>query len=488
VVFANLNSLLPFLETALLSKGDAEGRGIEPLNEAENLSLVLAVLVGSGLAFRVSSAPDDRFQLIHDYLVSFIRKKYVYGIAEELRLTREQLQLALAAKDQELKRAEIAEIEAMSISCEAYWLANKHLEAMIAGVKAAKRIFDPDIRKIIPNYTKGRTFGRLWEVLYSIHESNRLKGHSSTVWSVAFSSDGKTIASGSADSTIKLWNLEGKELWTLTGHSKGVLSIAFSPDRKTIASGSYDNTIKLWNLEGKELRTLSGHSNRVRSIAFSPDGKTVASSSDDKTIKLWNMKGKELWTLLGDSYGVNSVAFSPDGTTIASGSDDKTIKLWNLKGKELRMLSGHSNRVLSVAFSPDGTTIASGSEDKTIKLWNLDGKELRMLSGHSHRVRSVAFSPDGKTVASGSEDKTIKLWNLDGKELLTLTGHRKGVLSVAFSPDGKTIASGSDDKSIKLWDIDPELAISEACDWLRPYLTNNPNVSESDRQLLGSKK
>jgi WD40 repeat protein len=118
----------------------------------------------------------------------------------------------------------------------------------------------------------------------------------------------------------------------------------------------------------------------------------------------------------------------------------------------------------------------------------LEGKELRTFTGHSNWVSSVAFAPDGKTIASGSSDNTIKLWNLEGKELRTFMGHSNWVLSVAFSPDGKTIASGSYDNSIKLWDIDPELAISEACDWLRPYLTNNPNVSESDRQLLEIKK
>ena len=444
-----------------LSKGDAEGRGIEPLNEAENLSLVLAVLVGSGLAFRVSSSPDDRFQLIHDYLVSFIRKKYVFGMAEELRMTKEQLRsaleakdLALEAKEKELQRAEIAEIEALSISCEAYWLANKELEAMVAGLRAARRIFNPDIRKIVPNYTKGRTFGRLWEVISNIHEANRIEGHSNGVRSVAFSPDGKTIASGSDDNSIKLWNLEGKELCTFTGHSNGVLSVAFSPDGKTIASGSGDSIIKLWNLEGKELCTLTGHSGVVISIAFSPDGKTIASGSDDYTIKLWNLEGKELLTLTGHSNWVNSIAFSPDGKTIASSSDDHTIKLWNLEGEELLTLTGHSYGVLSVAFSPDGKTITSGSYDKTIKLWNLEGEELRTLTGHSYGVLSVAFSPDGKTIASGGYDKTIKLWNLEGKELLTLMGHNNLVMSVAFSPDGKTIASGSFDKTIKLWNLE----------------------------------
>jgi WD40 repeat protein/ABC-type dipeptide/oligopeptide/nickel transport system ATPase subunit len=437
-----------------LSKGDAEGRGIEPLNEAENLSLVLAVLVGSGLAFRVSSSPDDRFQLIHDYLVSFIRKKYVFGMAEELRMTKEQLRSALEAKEKELQRAEIAEIEAVSVTCEAYWLAHKELDAMVAGLRAAKRIFDPDIRKIVPNYVEGRTFGRLWEVIYNVHESNRLEGHSNEVLSIAFSPDGAIIASGGNDSTIKLWSLHGEQLLTLTGHSNGVLSVAFSFDGAIIASGSSDSTIKLWDLEGKQLLTFTGHSKEVLSVAFSPDGKTIASGSSDSTIKLWDLEGKELWTLTGHRNGVNSVAFSPDGKTIASGSSDCTIKLWNLRGKHLRTLNGHNTRILNVAFSPDGETITSGSSDSNIKLWSLDGKLLLTFTGDSNRALSIAFSSNGRIIASGGSDSNIKLWNLDGKPLHTLKGHNNGILSVAFSPDNKNIVSGSVDHTIKLWNLD----------------------------------
>ncbi|MFN5396885.1 MAG: eIF2A-related protein [Pseudanabaena sp.] len=447
-----LDSLGSIDKSVPLSKGDAEGRGSEPLNEAENLSLVLAVLVGSGLAFRVSSSPDDRFQLIHDYLVSFIRKKYVFGMAEELRMTKEYLRSALAEKKKELQRAEIAEIEALSISCEAYWLANKELEAMIAGVKAVKRILKSDISNKLSYYVKNKAFGRLWEVIYDIREFNCLEKHSSEVRSLAFSPDGKTIVSGSFDNTLRLWNVEGKELLTIKGHSKWVTSVAFSPDGKIIASGSFDNMIKLWSLEGKELATFYGHSDVVWSVAFSNDGKTIASGSADNTIKLWNLEGKNLHTLSSHSSVVRSVSFSPDGKIIASGSFDNTIKLWNLQGKKLRTFKVDSG-VRSVSFSPDGKIIASGNADNTIRLWDLEGKKLLTLAGHRNRVRVVAFSPKNEMIASGSIDNTIKVWNLDGKELLTLTGHVQGVSSVVFSPDGKMIASGSADHTIKLWNL-----------------------------------
>ncbi|MBC5797544.1 trypsin-like peptidase domain-containing protein [Sphaerospermopsis sp. LEGE 00249] len=286
---------------------------------------------------------------------------------------------------------------------------------------------------------------------------NTLTGHSSLVRSVAFSPDGQTLASGSYDNTIKLWDVAtGKSIATLTGHSYLVNSVAFSPDGKTLASGSGDDTIKLWDVAtGKSIATLTGHSEWVNSVAFSPDGKTLASGSLDNTIKLWDVAtGKSIATLTGHSSRVISVAFSPDGKTLASGSFDNTIKLWDVPtGKSIATLTGHSDGVSSVAFSPDGKTLASGSFDNTIKLWDVaTGREIATLTGHSTLVISVAFSPDGKTLAFGSHDNTIKLWDVaTGKSIATLTGHSESVYSVAFSPDGKTLVSGSGDGTIKIW-------------------------------------
>ncbi|BAY29832.1 protein kinase [Nostoc carneum NIES-2107] len=284
-----------------------------------------------------------------------------------------------------------------------------------------------------------------------------LTGHSNWVTSVAISPDGKTLASGSHDKTIKLWNLAtGKLIRTLTGHSGWIHSVAFSRDGNILASGSEDKTIKLWNLvTGEQIGTLTGHSNWVNSVAFSRDGKTLASGSEDTTIKLWNLAtGKQIRTLTGHSGWIHSVAISQDGKTLASGSEDTTIKLWNLAtGEQIRTLSGHSNRVTSVAISPDGKTLVSGSWDKTIKLWNLaTGEQIRTFTGHSGYVFSVAISPDGKTLASSSDDLTIKLWNLaTGEENRTLTRNSGSVISVAFSPDGKTVVSNSGDNTIKIW-------------------------------------
>jgi WD40 repeat protein len=280
-----------------------------------------------------------------------------------------------------------------------------------------------------------------------------------SVNSVAFSPDGRLLASGSNDTTIKLWDVAtGREVRTLTGHMLEVTSVAFSPDGRLLASGSCDYTIKLWEVaSGREVRTLTGHGGSVRSVAFSPDGRLLASGADDGKIKLWEVAtGREVRTLgTWWTLWVDSVAFSPDGRLLASASGTE-IRLWEVaSGSLVRTLEGHTDPVRSVAFSPDGRLLASGSADETIKLWEVaTGREVRTLMGHTDWVRSVAFSPNGKLLASGSGDKTIKLWEVaTGREVRTLEGHTLVVTSVAFSPDGRLLASGSFDWTIKLWDI-----------------------------------
>jgi WD40 repeat protein len=292
-----------------------------------------------------------------------------------------------------------------------------------------------------------------------------LAGHTDMVWSVVYSPDGKTLATGSHDLTIKLWDVStGKEQTTLKGHGTGVRSVAFSPDGKTLASGivgspGATDRIKLWDVAtGTERATLMGRGgcDGLGTVAFSPDGKTLA-TTEYNPIKLWDVTtNKERAALEGHTGVVSCVAFSPDGKTLASGSLDKTVKLWDLStGKERATLQGHTKKVMSVAYSPDGKTLASASEDKIIKLWEVaTGKERAFLQGHSDAVTSVAFSPDGITLASASDDKTIKLWDVaSGKDRAFLQGHSDAVRSVTFSPDGKTLASASDDQTVKLWDM-----------------------------------
>ena len=265
-----------------------------------------------------------------------------------------------------------------------------------------------------------------------------------TVYSVEFSPDGKMLASGSEDGTAKLWDVEtGKVINNLSWLEKKILqekmiverykashySVAFSSDGKMLASGLADYTIKLWDVKtGNVINTLTGHTDRVTSVAFNPYGKMLASGSWDNSIKLWDVKtGTITRTLTGHKNTVDSVAFSPDGKMLASGSADSTIKLWDVKtGNKIHTLKCYTfmDWVTSVAFSPDGTILASAAKD-TIKLWNVKtGKEIHTLIVYKDFVNSVAFSPDGIMLAAGTESGTIVLWRLvnlkDVEQLSTL--------------------------------------------------------------------
>ncbi|MEU5427820.1 helix-turn-helix domain-containing protein [Streptomyces olivoreticuli] len=288
---------------------------------------------------------------------------------------------------------------------------------------------------------------------------HRLTGHTDTVASVAYSPDGKTLATGSFDKTVRLWNTAGGELRkTLTGHTGMVNSVAFSPDGRTLATGSSDKTVRIWDATSGELRdTLIGHADTVAAVVFSPDGKTLATGGSDKSVRLWDMTtGKPRHVLTGHTGAVTSVVFGPDGKTLASASGDRSVRIWDaVKGEPRNTLTGHTDTVTSVAFSPDGKSLATGSIDKSVRLWDMAGGEPRnTLTGHTDTVMSVAFGPDGRTLATGSIDKTVRLWDTaTGKSRSVLTGHTHHVASVAFSPDGRTLATGSFDKSVRLWNV-----------------------------------
>jgi WD40 repeat protein len=433
------------------------------------------------------------------------------------------------------QQAELNLADAFSASALSLVEKGKGLDAFIPAIRAGKILQKQ--RALNPS-----GLNALQEVLNNRSEYNRLEGHQSSVSSVSFSPDGKTLATGSSDKTIKLWNLEiGKEIRILQGHQSSVSSVSFSPDGKTLATGSWDNTIKLWNVAtGKEIRTLRGHQEGVTSVSFSPDGKILATGSSDNTIKLWNLgTGKEIRTLQGDQSPVMSVSFSPDGKTLATGSFYGKIKIWNpYTGKEILTFHGLQDHVTNMSFSPDGHVLATGGSRGTIKLWNLEtGKAVHVFQGLQNHSNSVVFSPDGQTLATGSFDRKIRLWTLKttytDKEISiikenTLQGHQDSVISMSFSPNSKTLATGSTDKIIKLWDLDAGKEIQtlngrriddqtlatdsfgqamklrkleknmnlgalmdSSCDWVKDYLQNNPNVSESDKHLcdsIGNKK
>jgi WD40 repeat protein/serine/threonine protein kinase len=297
---------------------------------------------------------------------------------------------------------------------------------------------------------------RLWDLKTGkVHST--LKGHTAPVASVAFSPDGKTLATGSWKE-VRLWNVEtGQTVAILEGHRGFILALAFSPDGSTLASGSFDDrTVFLWDVKSNRVKAqLRGHNLGVTAVAFSPDGLTLATNStQESAVRLWDVRtGQVRVTLTGSPH---SLVFSPDGFTLAGGCHDHTVSLWDIKsGQAKAVLLGHADAVHSVAFSPDRLTLASASTDGTVRLWDVkSGRMKTTLAGHTDRVQQVAYNPDGTTLASCSDDKTVRLWNLEnGQTRAILEGHTEEIRSVAFRADGLTLATGSADKTIRLWDV-----------------------------------
>lgn len=353
---------------------------------------------------------------------------------------------------------------------------------------------------------------KIW--LWNTHTqqlSGILEGHARDVFAIAFSPDGKTLASAGWDWTLRLWDTRaGKPRKIFGEHPSSANTVAFSPDGKTIASAN-GGLIRMWDTQGASLRLWYArtgehlahyidHIDQVHAVVFSPNGKLLASSGFDSRLRLWDAgTGHHIATLRGGGY---AVAFSPNGKLLANayGGDGiiGTIGLWDPHTGELRYVLGPHHGLLNcVAFSPDGKTLASG-QDSEIILWDIPTaqRRLSLTTQHTGAVYSVAFSPDGKTLASGSQDQTLRLWDpntgehratlrypgyvtsvafspdetllaigssnwvngqiqlLDTKTLQpreTLMGHTEGIAALAFSPDGRTLASASWDGTILLW-------------------------------------
>ncbi|MBD2514563.1 AAA-like domain-containing protein [Nostoc sp. FACHB-973] len=406
---------------------------------------------------------------------------------------------------------------------------SKQLEALLLAMKAGQ-----DLKYLVKNqsslgeYQTITPLSALLNILTDIHEYNQFDSGQTTLNYLTFSPDGKIIASGGDDGTIKLWHENGTAIATISSHTNKVKSIGFSPNSKIIASASQDGTIQLWNRDGSFIKTLSKDkiwlvsaifisdntlvsiskdgtikfsqldntliktislkSNAITSANISPNGEVIAVGNEEGNIEIYKIDGTLIKKIVGHEGWVTSINFSHDGENIASASDDKTIKLWKKDGTLIRTFKGHTSRINAVSFSRDGKIIASSSSDQTVKIWQLDGTLINTFVGHGDSVASVTWSQDNNIIASGSEDGIVKLWKLNADMMTTLTGHQGGITSLNFSRDGKIIASGGNDGTVKLWQRNGTLIanLTGHQDWVNSisFSPDNKTIAVATNQLV----
>ncbi len=287
-----------------------------------------------------------------------------------------------------------------------------------------------------------------------------LSGHTSRIYDLAFSPNGKQLASASGDKTVRIWNIPSGNLHkVIQGHTAHVFSVDFRGDGNRIVTGSGDRTARIWQVNsGAEVTAFSGHTDEVLGVAFSPDGNRVASVSDDGTVRIWNAgNGNEVQLIQHGQAGVYAVDFHPNGRLIAVGANNGELGVWNVSnGNRVHRLTGHKRAIQKVSFSQNGSRLVSASADNTVRIWNAgNGNLLQTIQGMP--VNSAAISSDGFFVVSGNDGRSF-IWKAGNGNRIMPLDHLSGssVRAVAFSPDGQLVAMGGDDGAIRIWRVDLE--------------------------------
>jgi WD40 repeat protein len=284
-----------------------------------------------------------------------------------------------------------------------------------------------------------------------------LSANSGAVWSVAFAADGKSIAMGVEDGSVRIWDIASQSVTaTLSAHRANIWSMRYSPDGTMLATAGDDGFIKLWQLPETEPIESFESTNSVRGVAFAKDSHTLFTCGKEGGVRCWKMGFKKAAIEKTQHGAVLAIALSPDNETVATAGSDKIVRLWNANTLSTKLLlEGHTGPIYGLAYSPDGTRLASSGWDKSVRIWNTaSGQPVQTWTAHSGDVWSVAYSPDGTKLATGGSEGAVKIWDVTtGKLISTFLGHENAVHTVAFNRDGTDVASGGRDGAVRIWAI-----------------------------------
>lgn len=446
-------------------------------SEAHRLDLVLKILVHSGIVLLLPAHPIERYQLVHDYLVSLIRRQRGAKLLQEIALLRQQeadnrsalvrqkrllrnggIVLAISLGVMSILGTLVSRIQTQNQLVELKLAANDALdlyeisqtEGLLAALEAAQTL-----RRLGATEQDRVTPMALQQMLNQITQDHAFITDQNEILTLSVSPDGNLLITADAEGFVKLWTVAGELQHTLPRQADSIWGVAFSPDGETFAIAAANGHISRWDITGKQIQQWPTQDNgSIASLAYHPDGDRIATAGADGSVKVWDTDGNlvEAWTASTDGGVIANLSFSPDGDYLATAGYDGQVQVWDIQGQLVHRFE-HAEAVLNLSFHPRGNQLASVDQVGNIHLWDLERGELLQAMGEgSQPLAAVQFTQDGNQLVVAGELGIVQLWDVRGYKLTDLVGHQSWVWALERKPNGQFVSADVSGK-VQIWDV-----------------------------------